>query len=152
MQRIGAWYRSEYGNLLKSNQAVYKDLFSGVLDGTPPKPHRGRILHFYSRNFYDIRVKERVGDRVAALKRRAELAGEEFKGPTIDFVTKVTADVWETETPQFKHECEVALDREYDCRPNITPEAKADTPGFQVPPRHVVRTRQCGIQKAYRGP
>jgi hypothetical protein len=33
-----------------------------------------------------------------------------------------------------------------------TPGEKADAPGFQVPPRHVVRRLQCGIQKAYKGP
>jgi hypothetical protein len=30
--------------------------------------------------------------------------------------------------------------------------AKADAPGFQVPPRHVVRRLKFGIQKAYKGP
>jgi hypothetical protein len=64
MQRIGVWYRCEYGNLLKSDQAAFRDLFTGALDGAPPKPHRGRILHFYLRNFYDTRVKECVGDWV----------------------------------------------------------------------------------------
>ncbi|KAJ7307715.1 hypothetical protein DFH08DRAFT_944602 [Mycena albidolilacea] len=35
---------------------------------------------------------------------------------------------------------------------DLTPGAKADAPGFQVPLRHVVRRLQCGIKKAYKGP
>jgi hypothetical protein len=52
-QRIGAWYRAEYGGVLKSDQAAFKDLFTGVLDGAPPKPQRRCIIHFYSRRYYE---------------------------------------------------------------------------------------------------
>ncbi|KAF8130895.1 hypothetical protein K438DRAFT_1999254 [Mycena galopus ATCC 62051] len=138
--RIGAWYRTEYGNLLKSDQAAFKELFTGALDGTPGKPYKSRILHFYSRNFYETRVKARVEEQARAMKRRAELAGEEFDGASIDFLTKMTAAVWEEETPQFKHECEVALEREYQQQlaawealladsPKRTPEEMAATLG-----------------------
>jgi hypothetical protein len=86
------------------------------LDGTPPKPQRGRILHFYSRNFYEARIKERVEERIASLKRRAQLSGEserEGERMPIDVVAKVTAEVWAEETPAFQRECEVAMEREY---------------------------------------
>jgi hypothetical protein len=71
-QRVGVWYRTQYGSLLKSDKTAFQELFTGVLDGAPPKPQRGRLLHFYSRKFFDARIKEEVEDRMAALGRRAE--------------------------------------------------------------------------------
>jgi hypothetical protein len=97
--------------LLKSDQDAFKDLFTGVLDGAPPKPQRGRLIHFYSRNYYDSRVKSRVESRLASLKRQSGAAGEEML-QTIDVVSKVTNEVWEEETPEFRYEVEVAYEHE----------------------------------------
>ncbi|KAF7357239.1 hypothetical protein MSAN_01318900 [Mycena sanguinolenta] len=110
--RIGAWYRSEYGGLLKSDQASFKELFQGGLDGTPLKPQRGRINHFYSRKFYDTRIKPHVEERMEGLQSRAQLSGE-APPQLIDVVAKVTAERWEQETPEFRRECELSLDREH---------------------------------------
>jgi hypothetical protein len=94
------WYRGAYGNLLKSDQDAFRDLFSGVLDGAPPKPLRGRIIHFYSWMYYDVRVKQRVEAHLEALKRRSDVSGEPMPRK-IDVIAKVTSDVWEEETPAF---------------------------------------------------
>ncbi|KAJ7721224.1 hypothetical protein B0H14DRAFT_3625045 [Mycena olivaceomarginata] len=80
-QRIGQWYREEYGGLLKTDQAAFKDLFTGILDSAPPKPQRSRVGHFYSRKYYESRVKPRVEARLAVLKRRSEAAGEPMQAP-----------------------------------------------------------------------
>ncbi|KAJ7870631.1 hypothetical protein B0H14DRAFT_3573811 [Mycena olivaceomarginata] len=129
--RIGQWYRAEYGSLLKSDKNTFKELFTGALDGTPPKPQRGRILHFYSRNFYEARIKERVEERIASLKRRAQLSGEserEGERMPIDLVAKVTAEVWAEETPAFQRECEVAMEREYQQTLKAWEASLADSP------------------------
>ncbi|KAJ7803805.1 hypothetical protein B0H14DRAFT_3486977 [Mycena olivaceomarginata] len=110
--RIGQWYREEYGGLLKTDQAAFKDLFTGILDGAPLKPQRSRVGHFYSRKYYDSRVKPRVEARLAALKRRSEAAGEPMP-EYIDVIAKVTAEVWGEETPAFQHECQLAMEREH---------------------------------------
>ncbi|KAJ7707884.1 hypothetical protein B0H16DRAFT_1481518 [Mycena metata] len=110
--RIGQWYRLQYGLLLKSNATAFNELFTGILDGAPPKPTRGQIGHFYSRKFCDSRVKPHADARIAALKRRAELEGT-AEPKSIDVISKVTREVWEEETPEFKRECELALEREY---------------------------------------
>ncbi|KAJ7832280.1 hypothetical protein B0H13DRAFT_2371029 [Mycena leptocephala] len=110
--RIGQWYRLEYGSLLKSDKTAFKELFTGVLDGAPPKPQRGRINHFYSRNFYDTCIKARVEARLAALQRRAENTGGAPPNK-IEVIARVTAEVWEEETPAFRQECELALECEY---------------------------------------
>jgi hypothetical protein len=58
--------------------------------------------------------------------------------------------------PQFESHHITAVDVSaacpHICLPLVTPGAKASAPGFQVPPRHVFRRPQCGIQKAYKGP
>ncbi|KAJ7350498.1 hypothetical protein DFH08DRAFT_806552 [Mycena albidolilacea] len=103
--RVGQWYRDQYGGLLKSDQAAFKELFTGVLDGAPPKPQRGRIIHFYSRKFYETRVKEHVEKRL----EKSPAEGES----SIKLVAKVTSERWEQESPDFKRECETAMEREY---------------------------------------
>ncbi|KAJ7747607.1 hypothetical protein B0H14DRAFT_3604655 [Mycena olivaceomarginata] len=98
---IGAWYRAQYGSLLQSDKTAFQELFTGVLDGAPPKPQRGRLLHFYSRKFYDSRIKEDAEERMVSLTRRAELAGEAAP-KRIDVIAKVTAECWEQETVEFQ--------------------------------------------------
>lgn len=97
------------------------------MDGAPPKPQRGRITHFYSRKYYDSRIKPRVEARLASLKRRAELTGGELP-KTIDIVAKVTAEMWEDESPAFKRECEVALEKEYQQAMQAWEASLADSP------------------------
>ncbi|KAJ6556066.1 hypothetical protein B0H19DRAFT_1376963 [Mycena capillaripes] len=125
--RIGQWYRTTYGSLLRSEKTAFKDLFTGVLDGAPPKPQRGRIEHFYSRKFYKTRVKSRVEARLEALKRRAEVNGKPAP-EAIDIVAKVTAEVWEEESPEFRKECEIAMEREHKIAIKGWEESLADSP------------------------
>ncbi|KAJ7828220.1 hypothetical protein B0H14DRAFT_3466418 [Mycena olivaceomarginata] len=117
----------EYGSLLKSDETAFKELFTGVLDGAPPKPQRGRIVHFYSRKYYDTRIKSRVDARLASVKRRIENSGEE-KPETIDIVSKVTAELWEDESAEFRHEVEVAFEHEYQQNLRAWEVSLADSP------------------------
>ncbi|KAJ6528204.1 hypothetical protein B0H19DRAFT_1274998 [Mycena capillaripes] len=110
--RIGQWYRSTYGSILKNEKTEFKNLFTGVLDSAPPRPQRGRIEHFYSRKFYEQRIKPTLDAELAALKKRAERTGEE-PPESIEVVARVTAQVWEGESPGFKQECEMSMEREY---------------------------------------
>ncbi|KAJ6479822.1 hypothetical protein C8R45DRAFT_1101270 [Mycena sanguinolenta] len=125
--RISAWYRTEYGRLLKSDEAAFKELFTGVLDGAPPKPQRPCMVHFYLRKFYDERVKPHVEDLLAALARWAELAGEAAPRK-IDVIARVTAERWEAETAAFKAECRVAMEREYEAAVKAWENSLADSP------------------------
>ncbi|KAJ6549006.1 hypothetical protein B0H19DRAFT_1265778 [Mycena capillaripes] len=145
--RIGQWYRTEYGSLIRSDKVAFKELFTGVLDGTPAKPQRGRLIHFYSRKYYETRIKPVVQERMEALKRRAEFTGETMP-KNIDVISKVTSEMWEGEVPSFKHECELAAEREYQQQlvawqatqpdaPTRTPEelaATLDNAGFYLQP------------------
>ncbi|KAJ6603277.1 hypothetical protein DFH09DRAFT_1068447 [Mycena vulgaris] len=110
--RIGEWYRRKYGGLLKSNKSAFQDLFTGVLDGAPPKPQRAQLLQFYSRKFYDTRVKWRYDVRLGALQRRAEFTGETVPG-ALSLANKMTQEAWDLETPGVQEEVREALEREY---------------------------------------
>ncbi|KAJ6451146.1 hypothetical protein C8R45DRAFT_1113690 [Mycena sanguinolenta] len=110
--RIGEWYRRKYGGLLKSDKAAFKELFAGVLDYAQPKPQRGQLRHFYSRRYFDSRVKLRYEERMAALKRRAGHTGEKVPAP-LALQNQVTKEVWDDETPAFQEEVKVAWEREY---------------------------------------
>ncbi|KAJ7333207.1 hypothetical protein DFH08DRAFT_814325 [Mycena albidolilacea] len=113
--QIGAWYRSAYRNLLKSDQDTFKDLFTGALDGALSKPHRGCIIHFYSRMYYDTRVKHHVKECLESLKRRCDLLAEPMLRK-LNVIAKVTSEVWETEPLAFQHECMLELEQEYQQR------------------------------------
>jgi hypothetical protein len=87
-------------------------MFTGALDGAPPKPQRGRPIHFYSRKYYDTQIKGRLEAQLESLKRCADLDG----GPmpkTIDVISKVTAEMYAGESPAFRDEIELAAEREY---------------------------------------
>ncbi|KAJ7717952.1 hypothetical protein B0H16DRAFT_1740264 [Mycena metata] len=110
--RIGQWYRLQYGSLLKSDASAFTEMFTGVLDGAPPKPTRAQIGHYYSRKFYDSRVKPQADARIAALKRRALLEGLP-EPKVIDIISK---------------ECELALEREYTENVKAWEQSLADSP------------------------
>ncbi|KAJ6534062.1 hypothetical protein DFH09DRAFT_1325501 [Mycena vulgaris] len=93
-ERIGAWYRTKYGSLVKSDKAVFAEIFTGVLDDAPPKPTRPQVLHFYSRMFYETQTGE------------APLVA-------ISVRPLVTKEVWDEETAGFQQEVTDALEREF---------------------------------------
>ena len=113
--------------MLKTDQTAFKELFTGALDGAPLKPQRGRMNHFYSRKFYESRIKSHVEARMESLKRRAELSGE-APPQLIDVVAKVTTERWEQETPEFQRECELAREHEHEKAVAAWKTSLADSP------------------------
>ncbi|KAJ7855819.1 hypothetical protein B0H13DRAFT_2357662 [Mycena leptocephala] len=110
--RIGEWYRRKYSSLLKSDKAAFQELFTGVLDGAPPKPQRGQLLHFYSRKCFETRVKPRYLERMESIKRRAVYTGEKVPA-ALALQNTVTKEVWDDETPAFQQEMKLNWEQEY---------------------------------------
>ncbi|KAJ7908409.1 hypothetical protein B0H13DRAFT_2331394 [Mycena leptocephala] len=110
--KIGWWYHAQYRSLLKSDKAAFKELFTGVLDGAPPKPQCSQITHFYSRHYYEKRVKSAFEARWDSLQRSARYSGEKVPA---DIVVKnqVIKEMWEDETHKFQAEVKAAVEREY---------------------------------------
>ncbi|KAJ7440828.1 hypothetical protein B0H11DRAFT_2252646 [Mycena galericulata] len=126
-EKIGRWYRSQYGSLLKSDKAAFKELFTGVLDGAPPKPQRPQLLHFYSRKYYDTLIKPVYEARLAKEKRTAKrTGGEEPKELTLR--NAVTQEMWDEETPARQKEIKDALEREHQLKLKGWKASLADSP------------------------
>ncbi|KAJ7863884.1 hypothetical protein B0H13DRAFT_2353934 [Mycena leptocephala] len=125
--RIGEWYRCKYGGLLKSDQAAFQELFTGVLDGAPPKPQRGQLLHFYSRKCFETRVKPVYIARKEAIQRRAMYTGEKVPA-TLALQNQVTKEVWDDEPPAFQEEIKLAWEREYQASVKGWEASLADSP------------------------
>ncbi|KAJ7434718.1 hypothetical protein FB451DRAFT_1195097 [Mycena latifolia] len=111
--RIGEWYRRKYSGLLKNNKTAFQELFTGVLDGAPAKPQRPQLLQFYSRKFYDERIKDRYEQTLDARKKRAMFTDEPVPAE-LALRNEVTKQAFEAETPAFREEVKAALEREYE--------------------------------------
>ncbi|KAJ7627872.1 hypothetical protein B0H17DRAFT_1218468 [Mycena rosella] len=65
------------GNYHKALRSRIGECFSrGCWTMAPPRPERSWIVHFYSRKFYETRVKARYEERRAALEHRVVHTGE----------------------------------------------------------------------------
>ncbi|KAJ7698911.1 hypothetical protein B0H17DRAFT_1129465 [Mycena rosella] len=102
-ERIGDWYRRKFSRLLKSDEAAFKDLFTGVLDGAPLKPQRPHADQFYSHNFYQERVKACFEEERAAIKTRTSFTRNQFQ---------LRSRIGE-EPERFKQEVLGALEQQY---------------------------------------
>ncbi|KAJ7049327.1 hypothetical protein C8F01DRAFT_1265521 [Mycena amicta] len=125
--RIGQWYRLEDSSLLKSDKTAFQEMFMGALDGAPPKPQRGRTIHFYSRKYYDTRIKDHVESRLESLKRRATLDGQEMP-KVIDVIVKVMPEIWGEEMAAFRDEVELAAEQEHQQAVKAWEASLADSP------------------------
>ncbi|KAJ7136478.1 hypothetical protein C8R43DRAFT_1132379 [Mycena crocata] len=110
--RLGQWYRHQYGSLVKTGQTAFVKIFSGALDVAPPKPGRPQLMHFYSRKFYEDRLQERFVTRMESMRKRAEYTGE-AEPKALAVLPIVTKEAWEDETVGFQEEVKEALEREY---------------------------------------
>ncbi|KAJ7129819.1 hypothetical protein C8R43DRAFT_1134082 [Mycena crocata] len=107
--KIQHWFRQEYGAGAKNKAAkgvTFKRLF-GATQLEVPEPSRARVTHFYSRRYYNERIKSRFMARWAALsKSRSPPA-------PITVQNAVIKEAWEGETEPFKAEVKAALEAEY---------------------------------------
>ncbi|KAJ7642534.1 hypothetical protein B0H17DRAFT_1148793 [Mycena rosella] len=110
--QIRDWYRRKFSRLLKSDKAAFGDLFTGVLDGAPPKPQRPHTDQFYSQNFYQEHMKARFEEERAAIKTRASFTGEPIPAE-VTHRSRFTEACWEEEPERFKQEVLGALERQY---------------------------------------
>lgn len=111
-QRIGQWYRDQYSGLLKENKTKFAELFTDEFDVRPGKPIQPRIRQFYSTKFYEKRIKPAFDARKAALTRRSVHTGEAVPRD-VKIRADVTAELWDEETPEFREEVRLVLEREH---------------------------------------
>ncbi|KAJ7429451.1 hypothetical protein B0H11DRAFT_2265630 [Mycena galericulata] len=108
-KRIGVWYNARYGGSLekrKAKKVTFKVLFDKpALE--PPAPVKPRTLHYYSRKFYDERIKPLFTARWGTVSRRPDPPA------VIKVRNAATKEAWEAETAAFKKEVILAIDNEH---------------------------------------
>ncbi|KAJ7204882.1 hypothetical protein B0H12DRAFT_1243557 [Mycena haematopus] len=109
-QLLKTWYNGRYGGSVegKKKKVTFKTLFDKP-ELKPPAPVKPRILHFYSRRFYNERVKDCVTARWAAASR---LPSHE-RPKEITIRAAVTKECWAAESDDFKREVELSLEKEH---------------------------------------
>ncbi|KAJ7176399.1 hypothetical protein C8R43DRAFT_943184 [Mycena crocata] len=106
--KIGVWLNSQFGGAVskKTKPVTFKKLFNAP-EMEPPAPVKPRVLHYYSRRFYNERVSGRVAARWAVVARQRN-------APAILTVrNEVTKQCWESETEAFRQEVMTALEAEH---------------------------------------
>ncbi|KAJ7431151.1 hypothetical protein B0H11DRAFT_1942046 [Mycena galericulata] len=107
-QKIGVWYNAQYGGSVekRGKKVTFRQLFDKpALE--PPAPVKPRVLHYYSRRFYNQRVKPLVTARWAAVSL---LPNPPFP---INVRKDVTKEAWAAETAEFKAEVIEAIEMEH---------------------------------------
>jgi hypothetical protein len=97
---------------VKSDKAAFAEIFTGVLDGAPPKPVRPQLLHYYSSKFYAEHIKARFDGRMTSLTSRA-LRTNAPPPKALSVRPAVTKEVWEEQPAGFQREVQDALERDY---------------------------------------
>ncbi|KAJ6464242.1 hypothetical protein C8R47DRAFT_1079626 [Mycena vitilis] len=107
--KIGVWFNSTYGRSVEKKKKNKKVTFRAIFDKPeldPPQPVKTRILHYYSRHFYDQRIKPLFTTRWAAASRLPNAP------KPVTLRNKVTKEAWAAEPEEFKQE--VMASREAD--------------------------------------
>ncbi|KAJ7030298.1 hypothetical protein C8F04DRAFT_1264061 [Mycena alexandri] len=111
-KRIAAWYGRKY----RAVEERDKELFAGVLGGIPTNgpayPRKSQPLHFYSRQYYDDRVKARFDKAWATELARAEALEQE---PTAEIKIRnaITREVFQEDSQEFHGELKQAVEKEH---------------------------------------
>ncbi|KAJ7712106.1 hypothetical protein B0H16DRAFT_1744532 [Mycena metata] len=103
--KIGVWYKAQYGGAVekKAKPKNFKELFNKP-ELAPPVPIKPREIHWYSRHFWQERIKPRVEARWAIVSHLPE-------PPAIIAVRNaVTKEAWAGETEEFRQEVRSALE------------------------------------------
>lgn len=109
LQKIGVWLRTKYGGSINKKSGKnnsFKQLFDKP-ELEPPAPTRPRVIHFYSRRYYEARIKSRFEARWAAASKLSKPPAQ------ITVHNVVTREAWAAETEPFKLEVEAALEAEH---------------------------------------
>ncbi|KAJ7773604.1 hypothetical protein DFH07DRAFT_952651 [Mycena maculata] len=114
--KIGVWYNSQFGGSVARKKAPgtsFKKLFDKKeLD--PPAPVKPRVLHWYSRKFYDERIKPRVVACWNAVQRAPKPPPPAKPLALIQVRNTVTREAWNAETEPFKQEVLESIREEHE--------------------------------------
>lgn len=112
-QKVVYWYNRHNAAMGKKSQTSLARAFEEmVLSNRPPKPHRARATHYYSKYYYDDRVKLFFDIAYKKACNEAELQGVD-PPPIIKVRNEVTAERWKNEPADFKATIAQRIEDEY---------------------------------------
>ncbi|KAJ7027469.1 hypothetical protein C8F04DRAFT_1267041 [Mycena alexandri] len=111
-KRIAAWYCRTYRGLEAREKNVFADILSGIESTGPSYPKRAQPIHFFSRKYYDDKVKARFEARWKVEVQRAEDL-EMDEPEAIKIRNEVTKQVYEEQTEEFQAELRLAVEAEH---------------------------------------
>ncbi|KAJ7088020.1 hypothetical protein B0H15DRAFT_801079 [Mycena belliarum] len=138
-EKIAVWFRTNCGggSKKKSGKNVsFKTLFDKPeLD--PPAPTRARAQHFYSRRYYEERIKPRFEARWAVVSKQPNPPA------AIVVQNRVTREAWAAESPAFKAEVKAAMETEFQAAMKAH-EVVVSGEAPQTPQEHQIALDQAG--------
>ncbi|KAJ7802391.1 hypothetical protein B0H13DRAFT_2389627 [Mycena leptocephala] len=106
--KIGVWYKAQYGGSVEKKQK--KVMFTQVFDNSrmePPATVKPRVLHWYSRHFWNERIQDRFNARWTVVSRGRTPPA------VITVRNAVTKEAWLSETEGFQQEVLAAIDKNH---------------------------------------
>ncbi|KAJ7614718.1 hypothetical protein DFH06DRAFT_1344050 [Mycena polygramma] len=111
-KRIAAWYCRTYRDVSESEKNFFADILGGMDGAGPGHPKRAQLIHYYSRRWYEERVKARFEAAFMVEKQLAKDLGKE-EPSEIKVRNEITREVFEEETEEFQEELKRGVEAEY---------------------------------------
>ncbi|KAJ7604194.1 hypothetical protein DFH06DRAFT_1151375 [Mycena polygramma] len=110
--KIGQWYRYHYKKILaeESLEASVESLLAGF---GPEKPTKKRILHRYSRNHYDSRIRPAFEAEMALLEQKFKDGELPTKPHEVAVRNRITQTQWGLEDDAFRQRIELEVEEEH---------------------------------------
>ncbi|KAJ7602810.1 hypothetical protein DFH06DRAFT_1351047 [Mycena polygramma] len=126
-KRIAAWYCRTARGVDQREKNLFADILSGLENEGPGYPRKAQLIHYYSRRWYDEKVKGPFEKKWAIAKKRA-LDLEKEPPCEIKVRNEVTREVFNEESEEFQNELKVAVDAEHVAAVRAWELTRADTP------------------------
>ncbi|KAJ6450013.1 hypothetical protein C8R47DRAFT_1230448 [Mycena vitilis] len=111
-KRIAAWYCRTYRDVSESEKVFFAEIVGGMDNAGPGHPKRAHLIHFYSRRYYDERVKARFEASYAVEKQLAKDLGKEAPAE-VKIRNEITREVFDEENEEFQEELKRGVEAEY---------------------------------------
>ncbi|KAJ7430015.1 hypothetical protein B0H11DRAFT_2264458 [Mycena galericulata] len=127
-KRIAAWYNRKNRGVDENDKSIFAELLGGFTSAGPGRPRRAQPLHYYSRLFYEDRVKARFEAAFAAEVQRAKDLELEEEPKELPIRNEITKQVFSEETEQFQAELKLGIEAEYVAAVRAWELTRAETP------------------------
>jgi hypothetical protein len=112
MKRIAAWYCRTYRTVDERDKNMFADILGGLGNEGPGYPRKAQLLHYYSRRWYDERVKAQFEEAWRVEKERAKDLQIEPENE-LKVRNGVTRVVFMEESDEFQEELKKGVEAEH---------------------------------------